>query len=181
LSVLVKQQKKLSVKKYVYITRLVLGADPHFYNRSKQTTTGWDTTGVRPKYPSSNKGMVVVRDSHNATHRVSVNDPKYLSGEFAHHLKGQKFSDQAKQNISNGHKGHKHPKVVPVNLYDYYTDTLVASDVIINGWCKNTKYHQAHLNSTLRADRSRPHCSNSSHKERINVHHHKGVYARRVS
>lgn len=152
-----------------------VGVNPRFYNRSKQTAIGWDTTGVAVK--GANKNKVIVKDCEGNILRVSTDDPRYLSGELVHHLKGTKMSSQGRKNVSNGHKGAKNSNAKIIDIYDYYTDTLIAQKVVARQWCLNTKYDSSRLCKTLKADRTKPHCSNSSHKERINPHHHKGIYA----
>jgi hypothetical protein len=153
--------------------------NPKFYNRSKQTSTGWDTTGIKG-VSSCNKNKIVAKTADGTIIRVSVNDPRYTNGELVHHLKGCKLNKQARKNISNGHKGHRNAKARPVNIYNYYTDALIAENVILNDWCKGTKYHSQHLYKTLKRNIEKPHCSNSSYKDRINVLHHKGIYAKDV-
>src|SRR5574344_2025119 len=45
--------------------------NPDFFNTSKQTSTGWDSSG-----------FTSVKDDCNKVLFVSVNDPRYLSGEL---------------------------------------------------------------------------------------------------
>ena len=51
--------------------RFDVGNNLNFYNRCKQHLNGWDTTG-----------MLTVKDNDGNIFMVSVNDPRYLSGEL---------------------------------------------------------------------------------------------------
>ena len=56
-----------------------VGVNESFYNKAKQTSVGWDTTG-----------MVNVRDTETGeTLSCSKDDPKIVSGEYNHILKGK--------------------------------------------------------------------------------------------
>jgi hypothetical protein len=51
-----------------------VGRNPKFYNKAKQTSTGWDTTGVKSK--------IIAKDSAGKIFHVDQHDPRWLSGEL---------------------------------------------------------------------------------------------------
>lgn len=55
-----------------------VGRNPKFYNASKQSSSGFDTTG-----------KVVVKDSNGDSFSVSIDDPRYQSGELVHMSSGK--------------------------------------------------------------------------------------------
>jgi hypothetical protein len=54
--------------------------------------------------PPTNKNLVVVKDSTGVMFRVSVNDPRYISGELVSFQTGKCISESHKKNISNSQK-----------------------------------------------------------------------------
>lgn len=74
-----------------------VGTNPHFYNKAKQTSTGFDRTG-----------LVTVKDSIGNTYSVPADDPRYLSGELIGVTKGAKLSKERVQQIINKLLGRKH-------------------------------------------------------------------------
>jgi hypothetical protein len=65
-----------------------VGINPKFYNRSKQASRGWDTTG-----------MVTVRKNSGETISIPVSEYKANSTDYTHHNRGRKHS--AEENIAN--------------------------------------------------------------------------------
>ncbi len=62
-----------------------VGINEDYYNKTKQTSTGFDTTGnkeIAKKISERMLGKVVVKDKHGNNSQVSVHDEKYLSGEL---------------------------------------------------------------------------------------------------
>lgn len=82
--------------------------------------------------------------------------------------KGKKTKPESLKKMSEARlgrfKGHKHPRARPVDIFDYKTDELIASDVVVTQWAKENNYHQAHLTATATGK----------------LKQHKGVYARYV-
>ena len=74
-----------------------VGSSPHFYNKAKQTSTGFDRTG-----------LITVKDSTGNTYSVPVDDPRYLSGELTGITKGAKLTKERVQQIINKLLGRKH-------------------------------------------------------------------------
>lgn len=52
-------------------------------------------------------GITTVKDKDGRRYIVSTNDEKYISGEYVHVLKGYKFSDEYKRNMSLATSGSK--------------------------------------------------------------------------
>lgn len=65
-----------------------------FINNTNANKLGYDPTG-----------MIPVRDKDGNTFAVSINDPRYLSGELLHNMVGKKLTDEHKKNISKGANG----------------------------------------------------------------------------
>lgn len=132
-----------------------VGVNPRFYNKSKQTASKFDTTGVT----SHNKGK-----PHSEATRAKIKET--LSKLPNPEIRAKKISEAT--------KGIKHPRAQLVNVYRYGTDALIAENVIIRPWCKEHGYTHGLLGATAKADRSKPHhCTKNPHK-------HKDVYARFV-
>ena len=68
-----KSRKRILELEVRYHKIFDVGVNPKFYNRARQTSAGFNTTGT-----------ITVKDSAGNTFRVSVNDPRYLSGELVH-------------------------------------------------------------------------------------------------
>jgi hypothetical protein len=60
---------------------------------------------ISGKFRRDNNGMVVVKDSNQNIFRVSVNHPKYLSGEYEYYAKGIQRTDEFKRKQSVNNKG----------------------------------------------------------------------------
>lgn len=65
-----------------------VGINENFYNKSNQTSSGYDTTG-----------MVSVKDKNGNTMIVSKDDTRYLSGELVRLWLGKTHSDMSKSKI----------------------------------------------------------------------------------
>jgi len=63
--------------------------NPLFYNKSKQTSTGFDTTG-----------QVTVKNEYGNTFNVDINDTRYISGELKHISVGRKHKESSKIKMS---------------------------------------------------------------------------------
>jgi len=90
-------------------TKFDVGVNPNFYNKAKQTSTGFDTTGKFPvkdamgntmlidhldiRYINGdvvgkNKNMIPVKDKDGKFYSVHNTDPRWLSGELVHNTSG---------------------------------------------------------------------------------------------
>lgn len=162
-----------------------VGVNNRFYNKAKQTTSAFsfDATGAsRPKTQEHrdkiSKALTGNRLSDETKAKLSAakkgkkpnNYGKPRSAEAKAKasiaMKGRKISEELKQKLSTIHS-----KLA--NVYNYLTDELIASNVVVTHWCKDKKYTQGKLCMTAKADRSKP----SSSK---NPHHHKQLYIKYV-
>ena len=74
-----------------------VGINENFYNKSNQTSSGYDTTG-----------MVSVKDKNGNTFQVSKDDPRYLSGELVSLWNGNTHSDTTKSKIGKASSINQH-------------------------------------------------------------------------
>jgi len=90
-----------------------VGQNKRFYNKAKQTSIGFDTSGIelseehKRKMSESRKGKFPAKDSKTGelVGRVSVDDPRVLSGELVSVHKGKSFSNEHKRKISEYRRG----------------------------------------------------------------------------
>ena len=84
--------------------------------------------------------------------------------------KGIPKSEETKKKMSLAKKGipkseeHKRKLSKPVNIYCYYTDELIAVDVVLRQWSIQHGYSQGHLHNTITGVRKQ----------------HKGLYAKYI-
>lgn len=91
-----------------------------------------------------------------------------------HHYYGKTLSEETKRKMSLAGSGVKNANSKLANIYDRYTDQVVAENVVLSEWCRNNpKYDVSNLSMTTRADRSKP-------SGATNRHYHKGLYAKYV-
>ena len=84
---------------------------------------------------------------------------------------GNKHTEESKEKIRQSQIGTNNSIAHPVNIYEYKTDKLIASNVCLKPWCRDNGYDSRNMGKTLKADRSKP-------SGRGNNHHTKGLYAR---
>lgn len=72
-----------------------VGINESFYNKAKQTSTDYDTTG-----------KASVKDKDGNIFLVNVDDPRYLLGKLVGVSKGNKMSEEFCQKMSNAKKGY---------------------------------------------------------------------------
>lgn len=82
-----------------------------------------------------------------------------------------KVTDERKKHLSKLNKGLASPRAKPANIYNYYTNELVAENIAIRQWASDNGYNASTLSQTARCDRSKPSKSG-------NQHQHKGLYAK---
>jgi hypothetical protein len=80
-----------------------VGKNPMFYNKSKQTSTGFDTTGRIFSHSDETKRKI--GESLKGKKRPEIS--KRMKGEN-HPLYGKHHSEKTKQKLSESHKGNKH-------------------------------------------------------------------------
>lgn len=185
--------------------RFDVGKHTSFYNKSKQTSAGFDTSGIklseehRKQIGVSLKGRKL---SEELKQKIKENK-KPLSIEtrlrMGQHRKGVVTSEETKQKISAAKLGCKrskescgkqadtitsrgNPNAKPINILNYYTNEYVAKDVLITEWCKNTKYLSTMLMETKKRDTTKAYCFSSRKRNtpEYNPLHYKGLYVELV-
>lgn len=171
-----------------------VGANPRFYNKSKQTAVGWDTTGTtlteehKQKVSNSLKGRIMSESTRKKMSEAQRGNKKSvgnkLSEEHKQKLiecnKTRVWTEEMRQKASKSHSGHNANNAIPVNIYDYYTNDLIAENVIIGAWVKDKNLHAANLRATINRDLNKPHCNNARNPEKYNIHQYKGLYAVKI-
>lgn len=180
-------------KEVVLHNRFDVGVNPKFYNKSKQTSTKFDTTGImlteeqkhkvknRKRGPMSEEQKAKLSKAHKGKKhsteaRIKMSNShkgKKLTAEHVKKIKaastGKKHSPQSIEKMKKAQSGLNHPGAKPVNIYAS-TGELVAENVCLKRWAKDNNYNQGCLWLTLKRDLSKPSTSK-------NPHLHKGLYA----
>lgn len=161
-----------------------VGANLNFYNRAKQTSTKWCTTGVRMKnfrkYEVSketreklSKALQGNKNHLGKTHSQQAKDKVSVANIGNKYNLGKTHSTETKEKISRTNKGRfvgsKHALSKLADVYCNKTGNIIAFNITINEWAKENGYNSSGLSATSRADRDSPSTSK-------NPHHHKGVY-----
>jgi hypothetical protein len=119
-----------------------VGISSKFYNRSKQTSLGFDTTGVAASEKSKQK-----------TSEMHKGVPKSLEFKLklSKSLTGRKLSEQSKINLSKSRKGKRYPKasevrrkyfyITPIGTFDHSRalESQLITKPTLSNWCKNNK------------------------------------------
>lgn len=92
-----------------------VGVNPRFYNRTINTESGFNSTG-----------MIVVKDKKENIFRVTKDDPRYLSGELVHITKGTIMVKDKKGNIFRVTKDD--PRYLSGELVDMFKGKVVVKD-----------------------------------------------------
>lgn len=165
--------------------------NPRFYNKSKQTSSGWDTTGIvhteeyKTKMSETLKGRVVSEETKAKMSKAQIGNKKGLGKKLSEEHKAKLiesnktrvWTPEARERARERSSGFNAKRAVPLDIYEYGTDKLVAEYVLANLWVKGKDLHAASLRATAHSDKSKPHCANSKNKEKYNPHHYKGLYA----
>ena len=92
-----------------------------------------------------------------------------VGGRHSSGMQGKKHSEdakqkmrkpktaEAKQNISNGQKGHKSVHAKYCNIYQYKTDILLAEKVCLSDWAQENGYNRRCLSQTVTDKRRKQH------------------------
>ena len=154
-----------------------VGINSMFYNKTKQTSTKFNTEGqsswnlgkpfskeVRDKMSKSRLGKKPV---NKGIPRSEATKEKLRIANL-----GKKQTDETKKKRTDSYylNSRNNKQIKFANIYNYATNKLIAENVIIRSWAKEHKYSQSHLAATARADRNIP-------SSRINRCHTKGIYA----
>jgi hypothetical protein len=83
----------------------------------------------------------------------------------------------SKEHIEASKNNKKAKNAILIDIFDHYTDNLIVAKVVASVWCPENGYHIPSLLYTLKADRSKPHCSSVGYPN-FNFTHHKGIYAK---
>lgn len=92
-----------------------------------------------------------------------MHPPSQLGKTFPPEINAKKASKGPK-NPMYGTIGHKCPSAKPANIYKYTTNEIIASNVVINEYCREHNLNASHMSSTARGDRRQ----------------HKGYYAKYI-
>jgi hypothetical protein len=123
----------------------------------------------------------IIGDPHKP-HLSNRENPKYNP---CHHkgfyavLCGGEMKNFSKDHIEDtkyGYKGHKKSNAIPIDIYCYKTNNLIAANVIANDWCKDKPFTGSNILGTINADPLKPHCTKLN-SENVNYCHHNGIYA----
>ena len=146
-----------------------VGVNTNFYNRAKQTSVGFDTTGIPLSQERKEKCKFhFLGRKHTAE---AINKCRIAKRGNSWN-KGRTHSEQAIDKMkANCKKGKEHPNAVLVDVYSYLTDVVIASNVVLNEWCKDDKSLRSNLAATLKADRNKP-------SSKYNPWQSKGMYAK---
>lgn len=176
-----------------------VGVNPMFYNKVKQTSTKFDTSGVTLTLehknkisqsligrPPVNKGKACSEETKAKLSALKKGKPSNRKGCTLKEEQKKKLSKALKKNtnslnvkhckatkkkLSKATSGSKNPKAKKANIYCYITNKILAKEVVLKVWCRENNYDQGNLSKTTKADRNKPHCCKN------NVHQHKKIYA----
>ena len=146
-----------------------VGKNPKFYNRCKQTSKGFDTTGIKLSKARIQKQVEKMKGfKHTAESKEKCRQAK-LGNTWNIGRKHTKKSIELMKKKAK--RGVNSPNAVLVDVYKYDTDQIVATNVSLSEWCKDDKSLRSNLTATLRADRSKP-------SNKYNPWQAKGYYAK---
>lgn len=155
-----------AVKKEIKLhSKFDVGVNLKFYNKAKQTSVGFDMTGLAR--PQKDKQKIKI----DKRKLPRTEESKKLISLL---LKGIKRTDLQKINYSMSKQGDKHPKARLANIYEYGTNKVIASNIIISEWCRHNGYDRNGLLQTIKGDVTLP-------PSRTNRCKYKNMYARYVN
>ena len=131
---------------------------------------------------NSSRLMETIKGNENKFHNTTKNSPNYnrcqTKGIYAvlHNDKPKNFSLEHIQKTKSKYDNYKPSNTIYVDIYNYYTNELIAKNVISHSWCKLNKYDNSALSRTLKADLTKPHVS-TKNSINFNPRHTKGIYA----
>jgi hypothetical protein len=109
---------------------------------------------------------------HNATKKSIDYNPHHVKGIYAV-LHGQSPKEFKKEHIEYASIRISRP----IDVYNYYTNELIAENVSCYSWCKENGYDAGRLKKTIYSNKEKPH--NAYIKSpNFNLLHTKGIYAR---
>lgn len=149
-----------------------VGVNPRFYNKAKQTSTKFDTTGskmIKEQLEKHKKRLIGRKHTEEAKLKVAaaMMGNSWNKGRKHKPCSIEKMKQKAKKGLSS-------PLGVAVNIYSHATDALIAKGVCLSEWCGSDKALRSNLAATLRCNRNLP-------STKYNPHHSKGLYAKYAS
>lgn len=146
-----------------------VGLNPKFYNKVKQTAVKFDTTGTK----LSEKHIEAIRKQSTGRKHTEEAKLKASIAKIGNSWNlGRKHSKEAIQNMRAGtKKGLDSVTAIAVNIYNYYTNQIIAENVSLSAWCNEDKSLRSNLAATLRCNRKLP-------SSRYNPYQSKGFYAK---
>lgn len=146
-----------------------VGVNINFYNKSKQTSVGFDTTGIPMSQEQRERCKFNCLGRKHTEETINKCRIAKLGNNWNN---GRKHSEEAIQKMKDKcKKGKEHHNAVLVNVYNYLTDDIIASNISLSEWCKEDKSLRSNLAATLRADRDKP-------NNKYNPWQAKGMYAK---
>lgn len=146
-----------------------VGINPNFYNKAKQTSSGFSTFGIKP---SESTLLKLQKSSTGRKHSLETKQKQALSKYGNTWNIGRKHSQEAINKMKKI-KGHVKGNIKPVNIYCFETNKLIAQNVILHEWCGQDKSLRSNLAATLKRDISNP-------SSKYNPHQSKGYFAEYV-
>ena len=172
---------------YVYrITNVV--ENRHYYGKRSSKISPKEDLGVKYFSSSSDKNFITDQQvnpknyeyvivSEHATAEEALEVETYLHNYFQVDV-NEKFYNKAKQTsvkFTYESKGYNNHRAFPIDIYNYYTGELVATNVLSSIWCKENNYDNSALIKTIKGNSNKPHCATKGPK--YNLCHTKGIYA----
>lgn len=71
-------------------------------------------------------------------------------GGDRNHFYGRHHTEKTKDKLSRGRIGKKHWSSKLANVYDVYTNEIIAENVVLREWCRDNNYSQGSLSLTAR-------------------------------
>lgn len=164
--------EKALLKEIKLHSKFSVGKNPYFYNKALQTSRKFLNVGGYTLTDVTRKRMSIASKLRASTEEFKARMSEHLKGNK--NMLGYKWSEEAKNKVREASRkrnsGAGNPRAKPANIYNYETNELIASGVIITLWAKANGYTPQLLNKTARSNRHLPSSDN-------NPLQHKGVYA----
>lgn len=116
--------RKEAVAFEVYLhEKFDVGKNPRFFNAAKQTSTGFDTSGIKLSKEHRQKVIKTL---------VPLKKP----------------TEQSKKKNALAHTGFNNARAKVANIYDYSTDKLIAKNVCLGSYATSHNLRSSHLYET---------------------------------
>lgn len=145
-------------------TKFNVGINESFYNRSKQTSTGWDTTGIKfSDKINKSKGRKGTKRSKETIEKIKKtklknpfvhsNETKELLRELGKKGKGSKVSEEGKRNMSNARKGKGASSALLLGIFNNDGKLIFECNGNIDEICKENNMPAGQFRSSYRLNR----------------------------